>query len=147
MGMRWQVGLLPRLLPGEKVLYSKRWVWAWSCKSLPTYRVMPNFPLLSESGLYVTDRRALHVFHLFRLVTCEFSQWFEGKSEPRDADCIKEVRVGRNPLLGPYLEIVSEDPQRRWWRSHRCRFRISLRHPERAHQVISEAMAGSHGSS
>jgi len=147
MGMRWQVGLVPRLLPAEKVLYLKRWVWAWSIKSLPTYRVLLNFPLLSESGLYVTDRRALHVFHVLCHVTVEFSQWFEGKSEPRDADCIKDVRVGRNPILGPYLEIVSEDPQKRWWRSHRWRSRIFMTHPERAHRAISEATAGSHGSS
>ena len=147
MGLRCQLGLLPRLLPGEKVLYLKRWVWAWSCKSLPTYRVMPNFPLLCESGLYVTDRRALHVFHIFRLVTQEFSQWFEGRSEPRDADCIKEVRVGRNPLLGPYLEIWSEDPQKRWWRSHRWRFRVFTRHPEPAHRIISKAIGESRSSS
>lgn len=142
-GIRTSINLLPSLRAGEKVLFLKRWVWVGSVKSLPTYRWWPSLPPIVEHGLYVTDRRVLHVFHIFRLLTQELSQWFESKGEPGDDELLKDVRGGRSLLLGPYLDIVSESLVKRWWRSPRCRLRLFMRSPESVRRIISEAMTRS----
>jgi len=139
MGVHTSFNVLPALLPGEKVLFFKRWVWAGSAKSLPTNRVWVSPPLLLEHGLYITDRRVLNIFHMFRLLTQDFSQWFDGKEEAGGADLVKDVTVGKN-LLGSYLEVVSESPVKRWYRSRRFRLRLYMRNPAFVCQIISEAM-------
>ena len=138
----FKVNVLPSLLAGEKVLFFKPWVWAASGKSLPTYRVWCSLPPVLEHGLYVTDRRVLHVFHFCRLITQECSQWFEGKQEPGYDESVKDVSVGTGPLLGPYLDVVSESLVKRWYRSRRLRLRLYMRNPESVCRIISEAMTG-----
>lgn len=142
-GIRTSINLLPSLRAGEKVLYFKRWVWAASGKSRPSYRVWCSLSPLVEHGLYITDRRVLHVFHLFWLLTQEFSQWFEGKGEPPDDESLKDVSVGRSLLLGPYLEIGSENLVKQWGRSPRLLVHLFMRNPESVRRIISEAMTRS----
>src|SRR3972149_6979334 len=108
MGLRLKFNMLASLLAGEKVLFFKRWVGAVSGMSFPNYRWLFSIPPICEVGLYVTDRCILHITHILRLITAEFSQWFEGKREPTNTEIVKDVSVGQNLLLGPYLEIVSE---------------------------------------
>ena len=139
-GIRTSINLLPSLRAGEKVLFLKRWVPVGSVKSLPTYRWWCSLPPLVEHGLYVTDRRVLHVFHIFRLLTQEFSQWFQAKQEPPDDETAKDVSVGRGRLLGPYLDIVSESGVKRWFRSRDLRLRLFMKDPESVRRIISEAM-------
>jgi hypothetical protein len=140
--------MLPKLLPGEKVLLFKPWLWfasgkKWlSGKSLPYYyRIFFPIPLLCEAGLYVTDRRILIVAYLFRLFILENNIWLKGKEEMEDNDFIEETSVGENFLLGTYLEIASETSPRPWRRSHRALLRIFMKNAEAAHKLIAEAMA------
>jgi hypothetical protein len=95
-----------------------------------------------DIGLYVTDRRVLLVAHIFRLVTQECSLWYGGRNPPDDLELIKEVSVGRHMLLGPYLEVISEDSVRHWYRSHRLRLRLFMKSAEQYQEVITAAMAG-----
>jgi hypothetical protein len=81
----------------------------------------------------------LTVTYLFRLLAAEFSQWFEGKADPEDHDIIQEARVGRNALVGRFLEIVSSNPQKRWWRSTKARMRLFMREAQSAHGLIAQA--------
>jgi hypothetical protein len=71
--------------------------------------------------------------------------WFEGKGEPGDNEFIKEIRVGKNWLFGPYLEVVSESSVRQWYRSRRLRVRCFMRNPEPAYRIITEAMTKAPG--
>ncbi len=136
-GIRTSFNLLPLLRHEEKVLFLKRWVPIGSVKSLPTYRWWVSLPPFVEHGLYVTNRRILHVFIIFRLLKQEHSQWFHGKQEPEDEELFKEAEVGRSLLLGPYVDVVSENVVKRWWRSRRCRLRLFMRDPESVYKVIS----------
>jgi hypothetical protein len=123
------------------VLLRKGWLWAASAKSLPmTYRWDMSLPPVCEIGLYVTDRRVLPVAHMFRLVTQECSLWYEGRNPPDDQELIKEVSVGSHMLLGPYLEVISEDPARHWYRSDRLRLRLFMKSAEQYHEVIAAVM-------
>jgi hypothetical protein len=142
MGGRFKFNLLPSLLPEEKVLFVNKWVWFSSGSSSPNYRILFSLPPLWEQGVYITDRRVLFIAHLFRLLTQEFYQWFEGKGVPGDNEFIKEVTVGRNWLLGPYLQVVSENPKARF-RSSRARVRLYMRKPEPACRIITEEMTKS----
>jgi hypothetical protein len=139
--------MLPKLLPGEKVLFLKKWVWfasgkkCASGKSFPYYyRIFFPIPLLCEAGLYVTDRRVLLVSYLCRLFIMENNLWFKDKGKPEDNEFIEETSVGRNFLLGMYLEIVSETSPRPWCRAHRARLRLYMRQAEAVHILIAEAM-------
>jgi hypothetical protein len=143
MGMRFKFNLLPTLQPGEKVLFVKKWVGFCTCLSSPNYRWSFSLPPVLEQGLYVTDRRVLHIWHVFRLLTQEFDQWFEVKSQVPDTELIKEANSGRNWLCGPYLEIVSENSSRLWYRSQRARMRLYMRNPKSACQIIAEAISRS----
>jgi hypothetical protein len=119
-------------------LLSKKWIWAGSAKSLPSYRVFFPLPPLCAFGLYVTDRRVLTVAHLFLLFTVEVSQWFEGKADVQGIDIIEEVRIGR--IFGiRFLEIVSHSSKRRWWRSSRLRLRLFMRDAEPVYRLILQA--------
>jgi hypothetical protein len=147
MGIRFSFNMLPKLLPGEKVLLFKKWLWfgsgkKWlSGKSFPYYyRIFFPIPFLCEAGLYVTDRRVLLVSYLCRLFTMENSLWFKDKGKLEDNEFIEETSVGENFLLGAYLEIVSETSPRPWCRSHRARLRIFMKDAEFARRVIAEAM-------
>jgi hypothetical protein len=141
MGLRQDFNLLPKLLPGEKVLFVKRWVWAASSRSFPGYRLDFSLPPLEECGLFVTDRRVLCHYLILRLMVTEFSQWFEGKAEPGDREVLKEVSVGRSRLFVPYLELISKDPARHWYRSRRMCLHIFTREAEAICRVVSDAMA------
>ena len=147
MGFRFSFNMLPKLLPGEKVLLFKSCLWFASGKkwlpgkSFPYYyRIFFPIPLLCEAGLYVTDRRVLLVSYLCRLFILENSIWFKGKGELEDNEFIEETSVGENFLLGTYLEIVSETSPRPWYRSHRVRLRLFMRQAEAVHILIAEAM-------
>ena len=140
MGVRFKFNMLPSLLAGEKVPFFKSRIGILSGKSFPNYRFTFSLPPLLDAGLYVTDRRVLLVFHIFRLLTQKFSQWFEGKEAPGDYELVKTVSVGKGFLLGPYLEVVSENLIGLWYRSRRCRIRLYMREPECVCRIISEAM-------
>jgi hypothetical protein len=137
--------MLPAFLAGEKVLFFKRWVWAASGKLRPIYygyRVWVSLPPLLEHGLYVTDRRVLHVYYFFRIIEFEFSQWFEGKQKPPDNELVKDASCGKNLLLGHYLDVVSENLVKQWFRPLHVpvRIRLYMRNPAFVCQIISEAI-------
>jgi hypothetical protein len=140
MGIRYSFNILPKLLPGEKVLLFKPWLWFASGKSFPSYRIFFPIPILCEAGLYITDRRVLLVFYLCRLFTMENSLWFKDKGKLEDNESIEEISVGENFLLGTYLEIVSEISPVPWYRSHRARLRFFMKDAEFARRVIVEAI-------
>jgi len=133
--------MLPKFLPGEKVLYFKSWLWFESGKSFPNYRIFFPIPLLCECGLYVTDRRILSVTYLCRIVLQEYGIWFKGKGEPQDNEFVERADVGKNLLLGPYLEVISDVFPSPWYRSRRARLRFYMKDTEVVHKVINEAMA------
>lgn len=140
VGISFSLNMLPKLLPGEKVLLFKPWLWFASGKSSPSYRIFLPIPLLYEAGLYITDRRVLLVFYLCRLVILENSIWLKGKGELEGNEFIEETSVGENFLLGTYLEIVSEISPIPWYRSRRARLRFYMKGAEVARRVIAEAM-------
>jgi hypothetical protein len=144
-GIPVSFNVLPVFLVEEKVLFFKRWVWTSSGKSQPIYygyRLLFSLPPLLENGLYITDRRVLHVCYLFRIIKCEFSQWFEGKQEPPDNELVRDTSCGKSLLLGPYLDIVSENLVKQWFRPPHVpvRIRLYMREPAFVCQIISEAM-------
>ena len=132
--------LLPRLLAGERVIHCQPWLWAASGKSLPSYRVSVSLPLLQEMGFYVTDRRLLLTCWLFRLVRFDWVAWFGRKEDSADQDSIKEVSVGRSPVLGRYLQIVTYNPVEHWWRSREGRIRLFMKKPEPLCRWLTEAL-------
>ncbi len=142
MGQRFKVNLLPILQHGEKVLFIKKWVGFCTCLSSPNYRWSFSLPPVQEQGLYVTDRRLLHILHLFRLLTVEFDQWFDENNPAQDTELIRKVRADRHWLCGPYLEIVSESTKTLWFRSRKTRMRLYMRKAESVCNIITEAIAG-----
>jgi len=132
------LNMLPSFLLGEKVLFLKRWVLAASGRSGLYYRWSFSIPPVMEQGLYVTDRRVLVVFYIFRTIKFEYSLWFEGRGKPVDNEVVKEVNVGKSWIVGPYLEIVSESSVKQWCRSRRCQVRIFMKNPESMRRVITE---------
>ena len=140
MDIRFEFCLLPQLISQEKVVYFKRWVWGASFKSYPTYRVFFSLPPLWEEGFYVTDRRILIVTYLFRLFAQEYSLWFPGKGRSPDSEFVKEVRVGEGRVFGKYLEIISEDPIKHWYRSRELRSRIFMRNAGDVCKLISDQL-------
>lgn len=141
MDMRFKFNLFPTLLPGGKVLVFEKRIRAYSVKSPPSDRVNLLAPPLLEAGLYVTDRRVLLVIHMFRVLAGEQSQWFKVRGEPEAKESIKEINVGKRPLLGPYLEVISENPVKRWYRSPRLQARFFMKNPESVRRVITETIA------
>ncbi len=142
MALGFKFNLLPELLPGERVMHFKKWVWGISSKSLPTYRLFFSLPPLWEAGLYVTNRRVVLMVHCFRLLTQEFSLWFRGKTRGDDAELFKAVSTGQCRWSGSYLELVSEDPKPHWYRSCKLRLRLFMCHPQVLEQIINEASRG-----
>ena len=138
MSLQFRFNSLPALQPGETVLLFKKWVWAMSTKSLPSYRVFASLPPLCEAGLYITNRRVLVLASVFRLLTQEISQWHAGFAEGGDSDVIRRVELGRSSLVGPYLEIVSTTAEQHWYRSPDLRVRLYIRNAEDARRIIAE---------
>ena len=141
MDMRFKFNLFPSFLSGEKMYISQEHIRAFSVKSPPSGRVNLSAPLLLETRVYVTDRRVIFIVHIFRILAGEHSLWFEGRDESEARDIIKGVNIGKRPLLGPYLEITSENPTKRWYRGRQLRSRFFMKKPESVYNVIIEAMA------
>jgi len=145
LGVPASLNLLPSFLPGEEVLFFKRWVWVSSGKSWPKYyRWGFSLPPFMESGMYVTDRRVLYVHYLFRSTEFEFSQWFEGKQGAGNNELVKKVSCGKSWLLGSYLEVVSDNSVKQWCRSPQMRIRLFMKNPEPVCRIIAEAMLQNH---
>ena len=140
--LRVSVSLVPRLLSGEKVLSIRQWIWAASGKSLPSYRLFFLLPPIQEAGIYVTDRRVLLVAYLFRIFAFEASIWFPRCVASETDEVIQSETVDRMPILGRYIEIISTDPVKHWYRSPESRLRLFVRDPQSLHNVIAQAMAG-----
>jgi hypothetical protein len=132
--------LLPRLLAGERVVHCQPWLWVASTKSLPSYRVSESLPLLQEMGFYHTQRRRLLTCWLFRLVRFDWVAWFGRREDGAERDSIKEVSVGRSPVLGRYLQIVTCNPVKHWWRSCEGRIRLFMENPEPLYRWLTEAL-------
>ena len=141
LGIEFKLNPLPSLMTGEKVLFFKGWLWAASAKSLPIYRWAFSLPPLVDIGLYVTDRRVLLAGHLCRLLTHQFCLWFDGSHNIPDTDSITDISLGKSPIIGPYIEIVSQIPAKRWYRSRRLRIRLFMRNPQSVYRILSEAIA------
>jgi hypothetical protein len=138
MGIRFKLNLLPAFLPGEKVLYFKKWLWFCSGLSFPNYRIFFSLPPLWEGALYVTNRRVLFVGYLFRFINQEFDQWFELEEKPPDTEIIRGVRVGKNRLLGSYLEIISGNSVKHWYRSSKVRIRLYIKDAEIVDRIVKD---------
>jgi hypothetical protein len=130
----------PRLFPGERVLYFQPWLRAVTSKSLPSYRIAPGIPVLEEMALYVTDRRLLLAAWLMRLVRFEWSAWFGNQDESADRDWIREVSVGRSSLLGRYVQLVTYDPVKHWYRSLQAQVRFFVKDPDSLYRLLSERL-------
>lgn len=143
MSYKAGISLIPQFLAGEKVLYVKKWIWAASGKSLPSYRLFFSLPPIQEAGIYLTDRRILIATYLFRILAFEWSIWFPQRVVSETEEVIQDVTIGRMPVFGKYLQIISEDPIRRWYRSPKSRLRIFLRDPQPLYDLISRAMESS----
>jgi len=135
------ISLMPRLLPGERVFYIRRWIWAASGKSLPSYRLFFLLPPIQEAGIYVTDRRVLLVGYLFRILAFETSIWFPRCVVSETDEVVQTVTVDRMPIFGRYIEIISKDPVKHWYRSQQSRLRLFVRDPQSLHDMIAQAMA------
>ena len=138
MALGFKFNTLPAFQPGETVLHCKKWLWAISCKSLPSYRLFFSLPPLWEAGLYVTDRRIVLMAHAFRLLTQEFSIWFRRTTGGKDPELFKSVSTGCGRWSGSYLELISEDPRTHWYRSRELRLRLFLRNPGALEHLICE---------
>lgn len=140
MNLRIDFNLLPHIQPDEKVLCVKKWLWAASFKSLPTYRFFFSLPPIMESGIYVTDRRLLKVLYIFRILSIEMSIWFPGYATAEKDETMRSVTIDEMPVFGRYLEIISEDSIKRWYRSRQLRIRLFLRDPQPICGLISQAI-------
>jgi serine/threonine protein kinase len=147
---RYQFGLLASLEAGERVLHFQKRVGATLWKSLPTYRLNVSWPPLSEMELYVTDQRVIVVSHVLRLVTNEFSIWFPSAAPGAPRERFRRVTVGQSRWFGCYLDLISEHPEKTWYRSRELRSRLYLGQPELLERLILSAALGaqnpSHGS-
>lgn len=85
--------LQPRLLPEEKILFSREnvWLYKFRCPPWPATIGMPD-PLLATLGFCITDQRAIVVQHL-RVLSVETSQWFPGTSATTARDLIRSVAL------------------------------------------------------
>jgi hypothetical protein len=137
MGLRFKANLLPTFMPGETAVFFKKWIWFCSAKSFLNYRIFFSLPSLWDGAVYITNRRILFIGYLFRLINQEFDQWFETKEKLSDTEITKEVKVGQNRLLGSYLEIISENPVKHWYRSPQVCVRLYMKNAESLHKIIA----------
>jgi len=142
MSCLMSISLMPRLLPGERVFCIRQWIWAASGKSLPSYRLFFLLPPIQEAGIYVTDRRVLLVAYLFRILAFETSIWFPRCVVSETDEVIQTVTVDRMPIFGRYIEMITKDPVKHWYRSPQSRLRLFVRDPQSLHDMIAQAMAG-----
>ena len=138
--MKVGVSLPPRLQAGERVLYFKPIVWAASGKSLPSYRLSLWLPFVQEMGLYITDRRVFLPCWLFRLFRFEWTAWLTGADQSTDQDHLETAAVGRKPFVGPYLELVTCNPVKHWWRSRNARVRLFMKDPDPLCRLLGERL-------
>ena len=137
---RFTSSMLPELLPGEHVVHFKRRVWAVFNYSPPLVcRLFFSLPPLWEAGLYVTDRRILFVAQVLGVFGQEFSVWFNRNVEAGQRELLQRTSTGKSHLLGSYLDIRSEAPQRRWYRGRELLLRIYTRQPELLKEKIAAA--------
>jgi len=115
-------------------------MWAVSGKSLPSYRISLEVPLLQDISLYVTDQRVLLSGWVLRLLRVDWTGWFAVEDTSGDWDRITEVPVGRKPLFGQYLQLVTHNPVRHWWRSHEARIRLFMRNPEPLCRMLQQRL-------
>jgi hypothetical protein len=125
----------PTLEPGERILYMRHFVRAVCVKSLPAWHWFFSLPPITDAGLYVTDRRVLVKCIGLRLISQEFSQWYPETSSTA-TEFIREVRVAKGWVLGPYVEVVSESTVPVLLRSRQTRIRYHLRSPELVRDAI-----------
>lgn len=142
MSLGFTLRVSPKMQAGERPLYFEKLVWALSGKSLPSYREFFSLPPLLYARLCVTDRRILLVAYIFRICAQQFSLWYPGQQPSHDCDLVRDVSVGRARFLGPYLQIISENPFRHWYRSHELRVRLFMKESESVRGIVSEAMSG-----
>lgn len=140
MGLRFMFNLLPDLHSGEKIEATKKWVGFCSGLSFPNYRWSFSLPPLIEQGLFITDRRIVHISYVFRIFSQQFDQWFDSDESVQDTELIQEVTSGRHWLLGAYLEIISESTKKLWYRSRRARIRIYTKDAEEFSTKINSLM-------
>lgn len=136
---RYQFGLLPNLQSGERVVHFQKWIRATLWKSPPIYRFFFSLPPMGEVGLYVTDRRVIVVSHTFRLITHEFSLWFPATAPGPVCEALQRVTTGQSRWFGPYLELTSVHPEKRWYRSRELRLRLYTREAESLRKTIVSA--------
>ncbi|NOS72889.1 MAG: protein kinase [Verrucomicrobia bacterium] len=139
---RFRTSMLPELLPGERVVHFKRRVWAAFTYSPPSCRLFFSLPPLWEAGLYVTDRRILFVAHALGVFGQEFSIWFNRNLKAGRRELLQTTSTGRSFLLGDYLDIRSEAPQRHWYRGRELLLRIYTRRPDLLGEKILVARSG-----
>ncbi len=132
---------LPDLLSGERVVHFERRLGLLFCKSLPTYRYFFSLPPLWSAGMYVTDRRVLFITHFFGLAQ-RFSLWFPGKAADTQREMLRRVSLGRSGVLGPFVQLDSEDYRTRWYRGLNLLLRLHLSNAETLHEIILAAQAG-----
>jgi len=132
--------LVPRFLAGERVLYSQPWLWAVSAKSLPSYRISLGIPLVQDISLYVTDQRVLLCGGLFRLLRVDWAAWFGVEAAGADQDRVTEVSVGRMRLFGHYLQLMTHNAARHWWRSPEARVRLFMRNAEPLCRLLEQQL-------
>lgn len=136
----FKFGSMSTFLPDEEVLHTVPSVGFISSKSFPSYRLFfPLRPLWSAS-LYITDRRVVLVAYLFGFVFQEFTAWYPAKAPQNDQELVDSTCVGNMRVLGPYLEVVSQNNNRPWyWRwacSPRIRMRFYMKRPEPLYESV-----------
>ena len=138
--MKVGVSLPPRLQAGERVLYFKPVVWAASGKSLPSYRLSLWLPFVQEMGLYITDRRVFLPCCLFRLFRVEWSAWLTRADQNTDQDHLETAAVGRKPFGGSYLELITSNSVKHWWRAEKARVRLFMKDPETLCRLLGDRL-------
>lgn len=132
--------LLPSLHAEERILHLQPWLWAVSGKSLPSYRFSVGVPFLQDISLCVTDQRVLLSGWLLRLLRVDWTGWFAVEDTSADRDRVTEVSVGRAPLFGQYLQLLTHNPVGHWWRSPEARIRLFMRNPEPLCRMLQQRL-------
>ena len=91
----WTAPPLPRLLPDERLLFSKENVWYFSYR-LPAWQFGESLPVPLLIGLffYITDKRAVTVVRHSKTLDIEMIQWRPQAAAPEASEVLTSVRVG-----------------------------------------------------